>query len=93
MIPSFGPTELVILLFLVLLLFGAKRIPELARGLGSGVSEFRKGVSGKKDDESQEEVREGNRDEELPAAGEKERDEAENANTHAAEQTVQQQKP
>jgi sec-independent protein translocase protein TatA len=41
-----GPTELLILLTIILLLFGAKRIPELAKGLGSGVREFKKGTSG-----------------------------------------------
>ena len=43
-IPSLGPTELIIALVVILLLFGAKRIPELARGLGSGVREFRAGT-------------------------------------------------
>lgn len=39
---SFGGFEWVIVLLAVLLLFGAKRIPELARGLGQGIQEFRK---------------------------------------------------
>ena len=43
-IPSLGPTELIIALVVILLLFGAKRIPELARGLGSGVREFKAGT-------------------------------------------------
>jgi len=38
-------------LVVVLLLFGAKRIPELARGLGSGVREFKKGAEGEGDPE------------------------------------------
>jgi sec-independent protein translocase protein TatA len=54
---SVGPTELIIVLTIILLLFGAKRIPELARGLGSGIREFRKGTRG--------EVDEGKKDEEL----------------------------
>jgi sec-independent protein translocase protein TatA len=41
---SFGGMELIIALVIILLLFGAKRIPELARGLGSGVREFRAGT-------------------------------------------------
>lgn len=41
---SLGGTELIIALVIILLLFGAKRIPELAKGLGSGVREFRKGT-------------------------------------------------
>ena len=47
LIPGFGSlggTELIIALVIILLLFGAKRIPELARGLGSGVREFRAGT-------------------------------------------------
>jgi sec-independent protein translocase protein TatA len=43
-IGSLGGTELIIALVIILLLFGAKRIPELARGLGSGVKEFRAGT-------------------------------------------------
>ena len=38
-----SPTHLIIVMLVVLLLFGAKRIPELARGLGAGVREFTKG--------------------------------------------------
>ena len=41
-----GPTELIIVLTIILLLFGAKRIPELAKGLGTGIREFKKGTSG-----------------------------------------------
>ena len=41
---TWGPTEIIIVLFLVLVLFGAKRLPELARSLGQGVKEFRKSV-------------------------------------------------
>jgi sec-independent protein translocase protein TatA len=38
---SFGPMELVLIFLLVLLLFGAKKIPEIARGLGKGIREFK----------------------------------------------------
>lgn len=40
-----SPSHLIIALAIILLLFGAKRIPELAKGLGSGIKEFRQGVS------------------------------------------------
>ena len=43
---TIGPTELIILLSIILLLFGAKRIPELAKGVGTGVREFKRGTSG-----------------------------------------------
>jgi len=37
-----GGLEIFIIILVILLLFGAKKIPELARGLGQGISEFRK---------------------------------------------------
>ena len=46
MIGGFGPTELIIVLAILVLLFGAKKIPELAKGLGTGMREFRKSSSG-----------------------------------------------
>ena len=39
-----GPTEIAGILVIALVLFGAKRLPELARSLGQGVKEFRKSV-------------------------------------------------
>jgi len=44
-LPQVGATELIILLAIILLLFGAKRIPEMARSLGRGKHEFHRGVS------------------------------------------------
>jgi sec-independent protein translocase protein TatA len=48
--PNIGPLELVIVLVIVLLLFGAKRLPELGRSLGSGMKEFKDSVTGKDDE-------------------------------------------
>ena len=39
---SLGITEIIVILFIVLLLFGAKRLPDLAKGLGKGIKEFKK---------------------------------------------------
>ena len=39
--PSLGPTELIIILVIVLVLFGARKLPELAKGLGQGLKEFK----------------------------------------------------
>jgi len=39
-----GSTELLLIAGLALLLFGGKKLPEMMRGLGKGVSEFKKGV-------------------------------------------------
>jgi sec-independent protein translocase protein TatA len=41
---SLGPTEILIIVALIALLFGAKRIPELARSLGRSQAEFKKGM-------------------------------------------------
>jgi sec-independent protein translocase protein TatA len=43
---NIGPTEIIGLLLLALLLFGAKRLPEIGRSLGSGMREFKDSVSG-----------------------------------------------
>lgn len=55
MLPNLGPTELILIFLIVLLLFGANRIPEIAKGLGKGIRDFKRGMSGieeeaKKDD-------------------------------------------
>ena len=44
--PNIGPWEIILLLLLALLLFGAKRLPEIGRSLGSGMREFKDSVSG-----------------------------------------------
>ena len=45
-----GPTEIVVILLVILLLFGAKKLPEFARGLGKGIKEFKKASSDIKDE-------------------------------------------
>jgi sec-independent protein translocase protein TatA len=47
-VSSIGPTEIILLLVVALLLFGAKRLPEIGRSLGSGMREFKDSVSGDK---------------------------------------------
>lgn len=37
-----GTTELLVILFIILLVFGSKKLPELAQGLGKGIREFKK---------------------------------------------------
>ena len=41
---AIGPGQIAIIVVLVLLFFGGKKIPELMKGLGSGIKEFKKGV-------------------------------------------------
>jgi sec-independent protein translocase protein TatA len=52
-------------LAIILLLFGAKRIPELAKGLGTGIREFRKGTSGQ---DEKNELNENEKDKEKEGA-------------------------
>jgi sec-independent protein translocase protein TatA len=48
-----GPTELLLILLIVVIIFGARRLPELGKSLGEGIKNFRKSISGKdKDAES-----------------------------------------
>ncbi|MHA2609610.1 MAG: twin-arginine translocase TatA/TatE family subunit [bacterium JZ-2024 1] len=52
MLRNIGITELILILFIILLVFGGyKKIPELARGLGQAITEFRKGLRGEVGDE------------------------------------------
>ena len=46
-----GPLELVIILVILLLIFGAKRLPEIGRGIGSSAREFKEGITCDKDDD------------------------------------------
>ncbi len=46
---SIGPTELIIVLVIVLVIFGPKRLPGLGKSLGSGMKEFKDSVTGKMD--------------------------------------------
>lgn len=51
----FGPTELIIILVIVILLFGVGRISKISGELGSGIRSFREGLQGDKKDEEEEE--------------------------------------
>jgi sec-independent protein translocase protein TatA len=66
--PTFGLMELLILVAIILLLFGAKRLPQLGRSLGSGIREFRKGVV-EADDKDEAQDREKKSREELSHGG------------------------
>jgi sec-independent protein translocase protein TatA len=48
---NIGPLEIGILLLIVLLLFGAKRIPEVGGSLGKGIRDFGRGIKGEDDDD------------------------------------------
>lgn len=48
---NIGGTEILLIVLLVLLLFGGRKIPELMRGIGKGVKSFRDGMEGKTEPE------------------------------------------
>jgi sec-independent protein translocase protein TatA len=58
-VPNIGPTELIIVLVIVLLIFGPKRLPGLGKQLGSGMREFKDSITGKggKDDDDEADTR------------------------------------
>ncbi len=54
--PNIGPMELIIVLVIVLLIFGPKRLPGLGKQLGTGMREFKDSIAGKdRDDDDDEE--------------------------------------
>jgi sec-independent protein translocase protein TatA len=55
--PSIGPLELAIVLLIVLLIFGPKRLPGLGRQLGSGMREFKDSITGKDKDDDDDDAR------------------------------------
>jgi sec-independent protein translocase protein TatA len=50
MFGNLGAGEIILILLVILILFGAKKIPELAKGLGKGMSEFKKGLKDVEDE-------------------------------------------
>lgn len=48
-----GPLELAVIFLVVLLLFGAKRLPEIGRSLGEGIREFKRSIKGSADPKDQ----------------------------------------
>ena len=53
--PNVGPLEIAVVLVIVLIIFGPKRLPELGKSMGNGIREFKNSLSGDKDDDSPEE--------------------------------------
>ena len=52
--PNIGAGEIIIVLVIVLLIFGPKRLPDLGRSLGKGMREFKDSITGSHDDEKAE---------------------------------------
>lgn len=52
--PNVGPMEIIILVVILLLVFGSRRLPEIGRSLGKGMREFKDSVTGKDEDPERE---------------------------------------
>ena len=52
-----GPMELVVILFVVIFLFGAKRLPDLGASLGKGISNFKRSLAGDADADAKKPVK------------------------------------
>ncbi|MHC4534797.1 MAG: twin-arginine translocase TatA/TatE family subunit [Planctomycetota bacterium] len=50
MLGGLGPTELIIIFLIILVLFGARRIPDIAKGLGRGIKDFKSALREEDDD-------------------------------------------
>jgi sec-independent protein translocase protein TatA len=69
-----GAPELIIILVIMLLLFGAKKLPEMARSIGKSTKEFKKGMAeavaeDKEEDKEEEEKSPTDKSQEIPASG------------------------
>ncbi|MCB0875742.1 MAG: twin-arginine translocase TatA/TatE family subunit [Solirubrobacterales bacterium] len=54
--PNIGPLEIAIVLVIVLIIFGPKRLPEIGRSAGDGLRELKSSLSGSKDEEPEREI-------------------------------------
>ena len=69
-----GPLEIAVVLVIVLVVFGPKRLPEMGRSLGRGMREFKDSVTGKDDDDEPRELPPAADDEPVSAPPPRERD-------------------
>jgi sec-independent protein translocase protein TatA len=49
MLGSIGPTELILILLIVIIIFGAKKLPDLGKSIGEGIKNFKKSINEGKD--------------------------------------------
>jgi sec-independent protein translocase protein TatA len=56
---SLGWPEILIIILIIIVLFGGKKIPELMSGIGKGIKEFKKGVSGEEGDKEKDKDKSG----------------------------------
>jgi sec-independent protein translocase protein TatA len=50
MLGSIGPTELILILLIVIIIFGARKLPDLGKSIGEGIKNFKKSMNTKEED-------------------------------------------
>jgi len=68
--PNIGPTELIIVLVIALLILGPKKLPGLGRSLGTGMREFKESITGGSKDDDKHELNASDDDDEAPVTAE-----------------------
>jgi sec-independent protein translocase protein TatA len=68
--PNIGPLEIILVLIIVLVVFGPKRLPEMGRSLGRGMREFKNSITGNDEDEEPREIERAKHDSSKPLEGE-----------------------
>jgi sec-independent protein translocase protein TatA len=68
--PNIGPLEIVVVLIIVLIVFGPKRLPEMGRSLGKGIREFKNSITGNDEDDEPREIERRAQDSTRPLEGE-----------------------
>ena len=58
MFGSIGPTEILLILLIIVIIFGAKRLPELGRAMGEGIKNFKRSLSSKEEKKETEKTEE-----------------------------------
>jgi sec-independent protein translocase protein TatA len=62
-INNLGPWELILIFLIVLVVFGANKLPKIAKDIGNGIREFKKSISGEDDDKKDEQKKENSKKE------------------------------
>jgi sec-independent protein translocase protein TatA len=68
--PNIGPLEIIVVLIIVLIVFGPRRLPEMGRSLGKGIREFKNSVTGNDDEDEAREIERPHDEPSRPLEGE-----------------------
>lgn len=69
MLGGLGPTELIVVLVIILIVFGAGKLPDIASGLGKGIRDFKKGMKDLEEEDEEPSATDGNEEGKSPPGG------------------------